>query len=256
MLRLIEPLVLPVGLVALGLLVCLLLALRRPRGHAAPLGLAILFAGYYLVSTASVPNLVIHSLEHRIVHAGGRIDPQAVDAIVVLAGAASLGGDGAGMAELNGASWRRLWRGLEVYRQLDGRVPILFSGGGRPGDPTAGLARDAATRWGVPAERFWTEDASTNTQASARDVRALLAQRLSPARRPRVVLVTSAWHMPRAVAAFARADVDTVPVPCDFQSVEAWSLGDLLPTHEALLRSTLALRELAGTIAYRLGARG
>lgn len=253
---LIESLFLPAGLVGLGLLVCLVLALWRPRDRGARLALATLVAGYYLLSTAPVPNLVIRSLERQAVLAGEGLGAQAFDAIVVLAGGASFGGDEGGPGELNGASWRRLWRGVEVYHELDGKTPILFSGRGRRGDPTPRLALAAATRWGIPADRFWIEAASTNTQASALDVRKLLDERLSPARRHRVALVTSAWHMPRSVAAFARVGVDAVPVPCDFQTVGAWRLVDFLPRHEALLRSTLALHELAGIVAYRLGARG
>src|SRR5712691_3235762 len=164
--HLLEFLVLPPGLLGVGLGICALLVLLRPKGKIARFAIVTLMGFYYLLGTFPVSNLLIGSLERRVPATVGSIDPNGVAAIVILAGAASFGGERS-PGELNAASWRRLWRGIEVYRELDGAVPILFSGGGRPGDPTARLAMAAAVRWGVPAERFWVEDVSRNTQASA-----------------------------------------------------------------------------------------
>jgi uncharacterized SAM-binding protein YcdF (DUF218 family) len=249
-------LLLPSGLLGVGLVICVLLVLVRPRGKTTKVAIVAVFGFYYLLGTTPMANLLIGSLERQVPPAAGRIDPEGLAAIVILAGASSGGGERQ-PAELNGASWRRLWRGVELYRQLGGPVPIVFSGGGPEADPTASgvLARDAATMWGVPPDRFWLENASGNTRDSGAFVKQLLDQRLAPRRKLLVALVTSAWHMPRAVAVFSRVGVDTVPVPCDFLSGAAAGVYGFVPTYEAFAISSLAIRELIGITAYKLGLR-
>jgi uncharacterized SAM-binding protein YcdF (DUF218 family) len=91
------------------------------------------------------------------------------------------------------------------------------------------------------------EDASTTTWENARDVARILVERGVT----RVALVTSAYHMPRASLAFARAGVVFVPAPTGFLAEAApWRVGDLLPSFVALRESFLALTEYAGALLY------
>lgn len=86
-----------------------------------------------------------------------------------------------------------------------------------------------------------------------------ISQLLRPRARgnPRVLLVTSAFHMRRAQRLFERQGLDVVPFPVDFQSRGVWA-GSLwrdptqwLPSARALDDSSRALRELLGRIVYR-----
>ena len=73
----------------------------------------------------------------------------------------------------------------------------------------------------------------------------------------KIILVTSAWHMPRAARLFRKAGVDFVPFPVDFQVDPKASLGllDLLPRAGGLQMTESALREWYGTLFYALTGR-
>ncbi|HSH41759.1 MAG TPA: ElyC/SanA/YdcF family protein, partial [Arenicellales bacterium] len=70
----------------------------------------------------------------------------------------------------------------------------------------------------------------------------------------RVLLVTSATHMRRAVLAFRHAGVEVTPVPTDFIAVDANAPEALswIPSVEALMGTTHALREYLGRLWYRV----
>ncbi|MDE3083953.1 MAG: YdcF family protein [Verrucomicrobiota bacterium] len=69
-----------------------------------------------------------------------------------------------------------------------------------------------------------------------------------------VLLVTSAWHMPRAAWLFRRAGVKFTAFPVDFQSDprRPLTLLDFLPQSDALVKTELALREIYGQVFYRI----
>jgi len=250
--NLLAPFFLPAGLVALGLLGCIVLALRQ-RARAVAGALIGVFAVYYLAATWPLGSLLVDALERQAPAADKAVRPDGASAIVVLAGAASDAPPE--RAELNGPGWRRLWRGVELFWELEGRVPLIFSGGAprgalaRPGD----LARRYALRFGIPADDFWLEGQSRTTYESGLAVRALLDEKFPGRRTHRILLVTSAWHMPRAVPSFARLAMEVVPVPCDFRSgAQRFGVRTLVPTYEALATSSFALREWIGLAVYRL----
>ena len=109
---------------------------------------------------------------------------------------------------------------------------------------------------GVPADGMVTTGPVTNTAEEARAVATLLRERRSaPADRgapPRVLLVTSAFHMPRARRLFERAGLTVMPFPVDFQVSAGGGVNvmDLLPTAAALKQTELAWREMYGRLFY------
>ena len=68
----------------------------------------------------------------------------------------------------------------------------------------------------------------------------------------RVVLVTQAFHMPRAVRLFRAAGLEVVPAPTQFKTAGRSPLGplDLLPQSNALRNSYYALHEWLGLLVY------
>ena len=69
------------------------------------------------------------------------------------------------------------------------------------------------------------------------------------------LLVTSATHMPRALASFRKAGLDVTPWPADsrghsYPLVE--NVFDLLPDVDALAETTTAIKEWLGLAVYRL----
>lgn len=157
----------------------------------------------------------------------------------------------------------RLLRGVQLVRR--GLAPLLVTSGGRvsftghdPAPPEALWARDLAEELGLPADRILINPGSRTTAEEARDIGALGRRRGWT----RVLLVTSAFHMPRSLATFQqRSGLKVVPVACDYQLPDRAHYGkptlgntlkSLLPDAEALYLSTLALKEHLGLAIYRL----
>ncbi len=169
------------------------------------------------------------------------------DAAVVLGGFGDPAASRAsGETELGPAA-ERFVAGLEIFR--DGRARyVLLSAGGT--DPERGVEADWAgalyRRLGVPADRLILERESRNTWENAQRTAAVARERGLRS----LVLVTSAMHAPRAVAAFRRVGLEVDLLAVDRRH------GDrdftLQPRVDALERSTSAIRELAGRVAYRL----
>ncbi len=100
---------------------------------------------------------------------------------------------------------------------------------------------------GVPAERITTEDRSRNTAENARFTMRLIA----PKPGERWLLVTSAFHMPRAVGSFRAVGFPVIPYPVDYWTTD--TDFDLAPRSEAvenLSRVDLAVKEWIGLAAY------
>ena len=101
---------------------------------------------------------------------------------------------------------------------------------------------------GVPPEAILLEGRSRNTRENA----LYTAEILSAEGIDRVLLVTSALHMPRALATFRAAGIDAEPAPTDFEVMpEPAHLMRWLPDAEALSDSTRALKEYVGWWVYR-----
>ena len=86
---------------------------------------------------------------------------------------------------------------------------------------------------------------------------AVAIRRLLPASPPRVLLVTSAFHMRRSQRLFERQGIRVLPFPVDFQARGRWA-GPLwrdpiqwLPSVAALNDSSRVLREILGRLVYR-----
>jgi uncharacterized SAM-binding protein YcdF (DUF218 family) len=161
-----------------------------------------------------------------------------------------------------GEAGDRLIYAAYLYKQGKAKH-ILFSGGAidwlypamEPGNENAQLLE----LMGVPAEAVWLESASRNTYENAVYSRHILEQNGIR----RIILVTSAFHMPRSVALFEHQGLEVIPAPTDFRTTQAdWEMlahGDirnlvfnLLPGPDNLLLITLALKEYLGLLIYRL----
>jgi uncharacterized SAM-binding protein YcdF (DUF218 family) len=170
------------------------------------------------------------------------------DAIVLLGGGITADSpDAGGLDVLSAGATRRTLYAAVLYRRLE--LPIIAAGGRLSPDsqhePEAAVAARLLVELGVPAQRISLEDQSRNTWENATRVR----ERYHPRR---VVLVTSAYHMPRAVACFVRLGIEVIPAPTDYiGSVSRWLLA-ALPDADALAGSLVALKEYVGIVAYRL----
>lgn len=129
-------------------------------------------------------------------------------------------------------------------------IPILVSGGAI--SPDAGLTVSRAMKqalerdFGIPVR--WVEEESWNTWTNAQASAALLKDQGIG----KIYLVTHAWHMPRAMYAFAKTGIDAVPAPTRFVSRADPVWEDFLPSARALLTTHYAVHEHLGLLWYRL----
>ena len=143
----------------------------------------------------------------------------------------------------------RFWAGLDLYKA--GKAPRLFLMAGRlpweKNQNTEGhWLKEKAVELGVPAENIWLSPEVQNTFQEAQAV----AKELPGGT---ILLVTSAFHMPRARALFEAQGLTVLPFPVDFRVVEnETTLLDFLPNPGALEPTPSAMRELLGRAYYWL----
>lgn len=146
----------------------------------------------------------------------------------------------------------RIWHAARLWKR--GLAPrIIVSGGsflaqhGGPATTEADAMRLFLMDLGVPADAITDEAQALNTIDNIRNVRAIVGK-------GRVALVTSAYHMPRALQLAARAGLNVGAFPTDYQAVPAVRLpwDNWLPSIGGLGQSNLALREIiALNLDYR-----
>jgi len=171
-----------------------------------------------------------------------------VDAIVVL-GAGRAQGDPAWGGDQPGLLALERVRYAARLAKASG-LPLVTTGGLHFGQPPseAALMADILQRdFGVSVR--WQEERSRTTWENA----ALSAELLQPEGVRRVVLVTQAWHMPRARWSFERTGFQVVTAPVGFLGVaNGLPAGGWLPEGRALWQNGLLLNEAVGLIAYSL----
>lgn len=242
-------LVLPLGLALCLLGLALLLWRRRAARGLVALALAILL----LPSTPLCADALLGPLEARYPLRTAAASETA-DAIIVLGGGTS--GRSARQPEVElQQSGMRLLHALRLYQQH--KAPLLLLSGGNlwPGETEAEQMRLIFHEWGVPDSALLLEPRSRNTYENAVESLRLCRERGLR----RVLLVTSAFHMPRALAIFrhqANGAVEVLPSPTSamVSGTRHSLLLSLLPDAGALATSTLALRERIGVFIY--GLRG
>ena len=95
----------------------------------------------------------------------------------------------------------------------------------------------------------WQEGRSRTTWENAQ----FSAQVLLPQGIKRVVLVTHAGHMPRAVWSFRKAGFEVVPAPVGFLGGDnARPLGGWMPEYKAIWQNGQLMNEAVGQIGYSL----
>jgi uncharacterized SAM-binding protein YcdF (DUF218 family) len=248
--KLLGVLILPSNLVvAIGLVGIVLLLTRFRRLASWLIVTSVVLTA--LAGFSPLANILMLPLEQRF----PPWDPSrgAPDGIVVLGGSiipeiAATRGDDSGLNE----AAERITATVELARKYP-NARIIFTGG------NASLFRDAPTEaavafrqfvaLGIAPDRITAEEQSRNTIENAVFSR-LVAQ---PKPGERWLLVTSASHMPRAIAVFRAADFPVDAYPVDYRTRGP---GDAVRPFSSvavgLAQTDLAMHEWAGLLAYRL----
>jgi len=153
------------------------------------------------------------------------------------------------------SSAERIVAMLQLARRFP-RARIVFSGGSgnliQNSFSEAPIAGQLMRDFEIAPERIVLEEKSRTTVENARFTRRLVM----PEPGERWLLVTSAFHMPRAIGTFRSAGFEVEAYPVDWRTrgwVDAMLPFDRLSS--GLARSDVAIHEWAGLIAYWLTGR-
>jgi uncharacterized SAM-binding protein YcdF (DUF218 family) len=241
-------LVMPV-FVAILLLLAALVLLRLDLRKSAKVVLWFTIVMLWVTSTPIVANQLYGWIESTYpVRPLGGI-PES-DCIVVLGGAVGPPMPPRVDVELNEAV-DRIYKAAQLHRAGKARV-VIVTAGNQPWSASrwseAELVRGLLVEWGVPEDAIVIEGSSRNTRENALYSKNVVDAYLCD----QTLLVTSAAHMPRSVAAFASVGVDVIPVPTDIRVAKTAGVTfmDFLPSAEALEMTSAALREWIGRWYY------
>lgn len=231
---------------SLILILSALVLLRWGRPRAGFLT-ALLGAGWlYLCSTSAFSGFLMTYLERDFSPRAMSVIEEA-DAIVLLGGAMRGDTHMGSLADLNQFA-DRLVHAVALYKAR--KAPVILLTGGTPAGTRAEAEqmKDVLAVMGVPGEDMLLETQSLNTHDNA----VYSTQMLGARDMDRILLVTSAFHMRRALASFEAQGLDVLPAPTDYQRLVARSvLPGWLPGVGNLSRTTYALHEIIGYQVYR-----
>jgi uncharacterized SAM-binding protein YcdF (DUF218 family) len=173
-----------------------------------------------------------------------------VDAIVVLSGMIRVIGDEENLKYEFTESVDRFFAGLDLFN--NNNAPILILTRGKMpwsiGIAEGEYLKELAIKFGISEENIILTDEVQNTDQEAKAVKNLLANDNS-----RIILVTSAFHMPRAEKVFKAANINLIPFPVDFQNSKSkTTMMDFIPSAGALSNTSHFVREMIGRLYYNL----
>ena len=233
-----------------------LFGLRRTRVRKRSSRWPILCASFllYAFSIEPVANALVASLETPDTKTAR--DEVTYDAVVLLGGVVD---DRATWTHHEPAYNDNVERLLATYDLLrNGHAKVAVISGGAPDAKRAEVveARVLAKQlvdWGIPKERVVVEDKARNTRENAVEVQRV-ARRFGWSK---IVVVTSAMHMPRALDCFRAVSLDVDAFPVDYRSFDARRFPvNWLPRATFLAESEVAIREMAGRAIYRVQGYG
>ncbi len=246
----------PAGLIFLLVLLALFLRSRRQL-QTAVLVFTVLVV--FISGNRWIAQSLARSLEWQYLP----LDPvPTADVIVVLGGGTESEQYPRPQVELNSAGDRVLYAG-SLYKQGKAQQ-ILLSGGniiwlfGRTTTPAEDMAR-VLELMEIPREAMWLQNESQNTYEDALYSSTMLKENGVE----RVLLVTSAQHMPRSVALFEHQGIEVIPAPVDYTVTQSgWdnlfsfdlqtTLVNLAPHSGSMSLISGVLKEYIGMWVYRL----
>lgn len=243
----------PYTLVALALVVswfCFQRKLEHFRWQR--ITISVLLVALVLMSTPLAAYLAAWSLERAYPPMSGF--PEDVRAIVVLSGGFRVYDKAAGAVEMREPTAVRAKHAAELYHRAD--RPFVVPSGGRRPDPLGTAFPDASRRFllmlGVDPEDLLVEDRSSSTHENAVRSWELLQNRGIR----RIVLVTDATHMHRALRCFQAAGFEVVPAACNYRAGQfELTPASFFPSPQAASDFEVALHEWLGLLWYQLHNR-
>ena len=172
------------------------------------------------------------------------------DSIVVLSGMIKTINTKEGLNYEFGEASDRIFAGINLFKEK--KAPkLILTRGKLPwsvGIPEGEYLKEIAINNGISENNILLTENVENTDQEAKAIRKLLSED-----KPKVILVTSAFHMPRAQKVFQAAGINVVPFPVDFQKgLSKITFMSFMPSANALSGTSFFVREMIGRIYYNL----
>lgn len=233
----------PSNIAALLLLSGVIMALfARLRAHAQ----RFLIAGslvYLVFANGLVATQLISPLEYRYKALVAPELPSRATTVVILTAYAAADPEMPVSSRPGTAALYRVVEAARLYRE-GGIDELILSGDQQAGD----VMYEALVALGIPTDRILVDSDAAHTSDSAQS----LSGRLDGAP---FYLVTSAGHMPRAIASLRAVGLDPLPAPTDHRLPADPGLSSFSPSPTHLAASDLAVHEYLGLAWYRLSGK-
>ena len=210
------------------------------------------FMGLIVLVVCSLPifsNRLIAYLEHNY-QLKNISKVEKADAIVVLSGMVRAIQTNDSLSYEFSESVDRIFAGIDLFKE--NKAPsLILTGGKMPwsiGKPEGEYLRDVAIKYGVPRKNILLTENVQNTDQEAKSVKKILTIDA-----PKVVLVTSAFHMPRAQKVFEEAGIHVVPFPVDFRNAaNKLTFMHFMPSAKSIWETSFFVKEMIGRTYYNL----
>lgn len=237
--------ILPLGGIVLAFMILTALLFRKKQ--AGRWAMLVITAVFYLLSTEPVSDSLIRPLE--MAYEQPSLEALDGDVIIVLGGGSRAGvPDVDGVGQVGSAAANRFLTALRLEKAK--HLPILLSGGtvleGEANESQ--IEKRMLLSLGVPEPRIFMDDKSRNTAENAAFSKEICRQQ--GWKKP--IVVTSAFHMPRAARFFSREGMDFIPYPSDYRSNmnPIWSPYTVVPQSAYLLNSCLAIKNTSVSLPH------
>ena len=175
---------------------------------------------------------------------------KSADAIVVLSGMILRINTKEDLDYEFGGAVDRIFAGIDLFKEK--KAPkLILTRGKLPwsvGIPEGEYLKDFAIKNGISESNILLTENVGNTDQEAKAIKKLLSEDKSE-----VILVTSAFHMPRAQIVFEAAGINVVPFPVDFQKgLSKLTFMSFIPSANALSGTSFFVREMIGRTYYNL----
>jgi uncharacterized SAM-binding protein YcdF (DUF218 family) len=231
----------PLPLLFLVLLAGLALLLFRNRKAGGTLLVALSTALLVVISYGWLSDAGLRSLEYRFPPLFDAGPHRGVKWVVVLGGGLVADPRLPVTGQLTEGSQLRVIEGIRLYRQLKG-AKLLVSGGPALNDiPESRAMAELAGALGVPVNDIAQDSLALDTEAQATAVKGLVNG-------DSLILVTSAYHMPRSMGLFGRMGMRCLAGPTNYmiRDPQGFNPDRLFPNSRAIRRAETLLHEYMG----------
>ncbi|OQA71046.1 MAG: hypothetical protein BWY34_00217 [Parcubacteria group bacterium ADurb.Bin247] len=226
-----QQIILPSVFIPIIILIGIVFVFSSKRYKFGRILLIIGLALYYIFSITPIVDLLLKPLEQEYSTVS---DIQKADKIALL-----LGGRESDVLRSSEV--------LRIAHLTDHTTQIIISGtdSQNPDSGEALAVRNFFINRGVPKDNIIIEGNSRNTKENVKNIYNIVGDE-------HFFLVTSAYHMKRAMLEFEKLGANPIPAPIDFKSVGEYGILSYIPNSKNLRNSDLAMHEYFGIIFYNI----